>query len=397
MLSDIPKALAEKIIRYAKMPQTGVSLRQMIRFGQNPNQGTLLRASEFVYDELPIRLAHRVVELDTMPEISRMNSVLKELIHFPKVPEKIRDLVLSNTINEVGDTSNHNNINDFDYKNYYHSTRDVKYPLEVSEYNSSLVKLISNIKKRHDAVVITIAQGVKDYKRDSNLDVINNQMQTFLDRFYLSRIGIRMLIGQTVELNNRNRHKDYVGIICTKTRVHNVIQEAIDNAKYICQEYYFLSNPPKIELYCPTSLEFPYVPSHLHHMLFELIKNCLRATVELYGEDADSYPPIKVIVASGSEDIAIKISDEGGGISRSALEKVWTYMYTTADNTPDLEDSFDQTDFKAPLAGFGYGLPLSRLYARYFGGDLKIISMENYGTDAYLHLSRLSDSEEPLC
>lgn len=48
------------------------------------------------------------------------------------------------------------------------------------------------------------------------------------------------------------------------------------------------------------------------------------------------------------------------------------------------------------LAGYGYGLPISRLYARYFGGDLQIISMENYGTDAYLHLNRLGNSQEPL-
>ena len=44
----------------------------------------------------------------------------------------------------------------------------------------------------------------------------------------------------------------------------------------------------------------------------------------------------------------------------------------------------------------GFGLPIARLYARYFGGDLQILSMEGYGTDAYLHLNRLGNSLEPL-
>lgn len=30
----------------------------------------------------------------------------------------------------------------------------------------------------------------------------------------------------------------------------------------------------------------------------------------------------------------------------------------------------------APLAGFGYGLPVSRLYARYLGGELNLISTQ---------------------
>jgi pyruvate dehydrogenase kinase 2/3/4 len=56
----------------------------------------------------------------------------------------------------------------------------------------------------------------------------------------------------------------------------------------------------------------------------------------------------------------------------------------------------DDTEGPAVLAGYGYGLPVSRLYARYFGGDLQIISMEGYGTDAYLHLNRLGNVQEPL-
>jgi pyruvate dehydrogenase kinase 2/3/4 len=31
------------------------------------------------------------------------------------------------------------------------------------------------------------------------------------------------------------------------------------------------------------------------------------------------------------------------------------------------------------MAGYGFGLPLTRLHARYFGGDMQIISMEGYG------------------
>ena len=50
----------------------------------------------------------------------------------------------------------------------------------------------------------------------------------------------------------------------------------------------------------------------------------------------------------------------------------------------------------SPLAGLGYGLPISRSYARYFGGDVSIMSMEGYGTHAFVYLTRLGNSREPL-
>jgi len=103
------------------------------------------------------------------------------------------------------------------------------------------------------------------------------------------------------------------------------------------------------------------------HICFELLKNSLRAVVERYGVDnEDSFPPIKVVVVEGSEDITIKISDEGGGIQRSAIPLIWTcvvqrvlglgslarYLYTTMGDE-GLESNIEQSDFKAPMAGFG--------------------------------------------
>lgn len=234
-----------------------------------------------------------------------------------------------------------------------------------------------------------------EWKSAKNIKQIDNSIQQFLDRFYMSRIGIRMLIGQHIAINEEPQRENYVGVICTKTNVREVCEDAIDRARFICEEYYGLAEAPQVELYCPNDISFLYVPGHLVHMLFEILKNSLRATIETHSRDGnlDSFPSVKVIVAVGDEDITVKISDEGGGIKRSAIPLVWTYLYTTVEDTPDLNPDYNNSDFRAPMAGFGYGLALSRLYARYFNGDLKLISMEGYGTDVYLHLNRLSTNE----
>ena len=54
----------------------GVSLRQMVQFGEKPSTATLFRASQFLSEELPIRLAHRVQELSDLPDgLNEMPSI----------------------------------------------------------------------------------------------------------------------------------------------------------------------------------------------------------------------------------------------------------------------------------------------------------------------------------
>ena len=43
-----------------------------------------------------------------------------------------------------------------------------------------------------------------------------------------------------------------------------------------------------------------------------------------------------------------------------------------------------------------YGLPLSRLYARYFNGDLILNSADGFGTDATVYLRALSREASEL-
>jgi pyruvate dehydrogenase kinase 2/3/4 len=47
---------------------------------------------------------------------------------------------------------------------------------------------------------------------------------------------------------------------------------------------------PDVSIYGDPTFTFAYVPSHLHHMIFELVKNSLRAVQDRF-EDADDEPP----------------------------------------------------------------------------------------------------------
>ena len=74
-------------------------------------------------------------------------------------------------------------------------------------------------------------------------------------------------------------------------------------------------------------------------------------------------------------------------------EQLFHYLYTTAP-TPSLSG---QGGGGPIMAGLGYGLPLSKLYARYFGGDIKLASCDGFGTDVYIYLRALSsDARETL-
>merc|ERR1712228_1072295 len=106
----------------------------------------------------------------------------------------------------------------------------------------------------------------------------------------------------------------------------------------------------------------------------------MRATVEKHNR-AYELPPIEVLVAKGDH-VSIKVSDQGGGIPRHITDKLFQYLFSTAPR-PSMNPT------KAPLAGYGYGLPLSRLYARYFHGDLILNSYDGYGTDSVVYLKSM--------
>jgi pyruvate dehydrogenase kinase 2/3/4 len=81
-------------------------------------------------------------------------------------------------------------------RRYHITTQNIDYPPEVSRFNSKFTSLLETIKRRHDPTVSTVAQGVLEWKKTRKTGQIGLDIQSWLDRFYMSRIGIRFLIGQ---------------------------------------------------------------------------------------------------------------------------------------------------------------------------------------------------------
>ncbi|GIL88266.1 hypothetical protein Vretimale_14143 [Volvox reticuliferus] len=344
--------------------QTGVSLKHLLDFGTQPLERQMLLSARFLHSEIPIRLAHRLMDLNHLPP------GLSEEPHVRRVKGWYAASFAD-----------------------FRSFPPIKDNMDVVRFTA----MLKNAFRRHNNVVPAIAKGVEEYKRDlerkgESSQERESEIQHFLDTFFLSRIAIRFLAGHHISMFEPPR-PDHIGLVHTRCSPYQIAFDAVSEARAICFREY--GGAPQVTVLGNTGLTMAYVPSHLHHMVFELVKNSLRAVQERYSESDLESPPIQVVVAEGLEDVTIKVSDQGGGIPRSGLQRIWTYLYTTARSPlPDVD--IDSTNMPAVLAGYGCGLPLSRLYARYFGGDLQMISMEGYGTDAYLHLARLGNDEEPL-
>ncbi|XP_020355634.1 pyruvate dehydrogenase (acetyl-transferring) kinase isozyme 2, mitochondrial-like isoform X1 [Oncorhynchus kisutch] len=355
--SSIPKqALVDRFSKFSPSP---LSMKQFIDFGS----ANACEKTSFVFlrQELPVRLANIMKEIDFLPD---------KLLSTPSL-QLLQSWYATSLMEIVG---------------FLEKEPDDKKILK--KFTETLV----NIRNRHNNVVTTMAQGVVEYKDAFGSDPVTNQnVQYFLDRFYMSRISTRMIMNQhslIFDGSANPAHPKHIGTIDPDCAVTEVVKDAFDSSKMLCEQYYLTS--PEIDLTQVNAkgpdqpLRIVYVPSHLYHMLFELFKNAMRATVETH-EMALHLPPVKVRVSLGSEDLTIKISDRGGGVPLRKIERLFSYMYSTAPSPVDIDNSRN-----APLAGFGYGLPISRLYAKYFQGDLQLYSMEGYGTSAVIYLKALS-------
>ncbi|KAG5279291.1 hypothetical protein AALO_G00076170 [Alosa alosa] len=299
-LANVPK----HIDHFSKFSPSPLSMKQFLDFGStNACEKT---SFAFLRQELPVRLSNIMKEISLMPD---------RLLTTPSV-----QLVQSWYIQSLMEI-----LEFLDHRPDDHRVLDA--------FNDALV----TIRNRHNDVVPTMAQGIIEYKDAFGQDPVTSQnIQYFLDRFYMSRISIRMLINQHTLIfdgTTNPAHPNTIGCIDSQCDVTEVIRDAFESAKMLCEQYYL--GAPELEMTEINAnsrndpISISYIPSHLYHMLFELFKNAMRATIETH-EASNNLPAIKVTVALGGEDLTIKMSDRGGGVPFRKIERLFSYMYSTA-------------------------------------------------------------------
>ncbi|KAK0422795.1 hypothetical protein QR680_007791 [Steinernema hermaphroditum] len=356
LLRPFSSVLAHKLEHYACMQPSSLSMQEYIDIGRKE---TATASFVFVRNELLVRLANIMKEMTFLPA---------KLLSMPS----------------VGRVTNW----------YYQSFEDLLY-FENADVDCSTVNTFNDqlqvIMKRHSDVVKTMAAGLLELKNAGGISMSREpSIQYFLDRLYTNRISKRMLQNQHLVVFGSMLPKSphHIGYIDPACDVAGVIKTAFFDARYLCDIHYKVS--PGLRLKCINSLNpgkmirVVSVPSHLYHVMFELFKNAMRATVEFNPDtDSDELPLVEVTVVSGRHDLSVKITDRGGGFPRTNLGRMFNFMYSTAPS-PILRN-----DSEPAMAGYGYGLPLSRLYTRYFLGDLVLAPLEGYGTDAHVYLKAI--------
>jgi pyruvate dehydrogenase kinase 2/3/4 len=385
----------KELLRDAQRAHTPVSLQQIMAFG-NATDDVLLASAKYLYREAPIRIANCVRDVSAMPF---------GLSHNPHILA-IRNLYIRSYVQ----------LKEFPEP----TTREQE--LELTDFFRKLLR-------RNRRFVHFMSSALRSLRKLELEMAERVLLQEFIDTLITERLGLRLLLAHHVAMHDSK--PGFLGVIQIKCSPKELVEAAAEHAIELCRAHHGVA--PRVIIEDPGNATFRYVPTHLQYMAFELLKNAFHGVVKRHNPDdtitdEDKLPPVKVVIAKGVDDVCIKISDEGGGIHREAIQQIFSHMYesksaqtpsplpTSSKNSQvtvkELEDAEDESEsskfnhaehhhysepvLSIPLTGVGYGLPVVRTYARYFGGDLELFSLPGYGTDVFLFLKRLDKSSDRI-
>ncbi|KAK5695255.1 putative protein kinase [Elasticomyces elasticus] len=386
-----------------------ISLRQLTFFGRTLTESRLLSSANYVRLELPTRIAHRLRNMQTLPYSALTNEHISHV-----------------------------------YEAYYRAFETFRKVPEVRtlDDNDRFCEVLKTTLKEHLTVIPRLAMGILEIQ-DS---VSGDECDRFMNTLLRSRISRRVIAEQHLALNETFHspwhfdgkksgtapEDEFVGEIFLKCNAKEIVEKCASRASELTRKAFGPDVAlPMIVLQGHLETTFPYIPSHLEYILGELLRNSIQAVVEQRGATRDVPPPIEVLICEAAQHVIIRVSDQGGGVDREILPYLWSFakgprrnkrlqnlgkvprlaatmqeLQLPPSSDPDSAEAGSSGEkFGSSLASLsgrppdlrlGIGLPMSRIYAEYWAGSLELHSLEGYGCDAFLQISRLGNKNEVL-
>ncbi|KAI8612470.1 hypothetical protein BC830DRAFT_1136506 [Chytriomyces sp. MP71] len=262
--------------KYAARESKLVTLRQLTVFGRNLTIDKLLRSANYVREELPVRLAHRIIDMQHLPFIVGTNPHIQLI-----------------------------------YSLYWQAFEVFRtFPeIKTLEQNRQFCRLIESQLQTHLVIIPQLAMGMAEASTPEHMSA--ETADRFLNEMLRSRIGRRVLAEQHIALSDTYENSltnasstnkqngslsvvddeeddGWIGIVNTRCKAGEVVERVSALAKRWFHDTYPNRGvaPPDVLVDGHVNAIFTYIPDHIEYILFELLKNSMRFTLETHSDKA---------------------------------------------------------------------------------------------------------------
>ncbi|KAI8973765.1 branched-chain alpha-ketoacid dehydrogenase [Mycotypha africana] len=345
--------------QYCKKRPTPLTLRQLMFYERHINEERLLKSANYVRTELPIRIAHRIREFQKLPYILGTNPNM----------ESVYDL----------------------YWQAFERLRKVP-EIHTMAQNEEFCDILQESLDAHSVIIPKLTKGINECDEIQRSIISAEKLDDFMNATLRSRISRRVITEHHLVLSNR---KESIFSECSSydvlTKCICLVKANITNTDTAVNNNRLPE--PNIRM-IGSDTKFTYVSDHIEYIIYQLLSNAYRHTLET----ATDYIPKDIIVTlcSNETNVLFRVSDQGGGMSKELHSSLWSFChYVNNLNRVDRLEAKVHEQEKLALR-LGIGLPMSKVYAEYWGGDINIMTMEGYGTDAYVRIPKLGIQNENI-
>ncbi|KAH8108193.1 branched-chain alpha-ketoacid dehydrogenase [Cristinia sonorae] len=420
--SPSPAEIAPLLEEFAKHSPRPLTLPKLFSFGRPLSSESLLESASYVLSEVPRLFGSRVKNLEALPFIVGMNPFIARTLAAHRKSFKAMAMFP---------------------------------PVRSLEENSQVTAQLESLVQAHANDIPTMAKGFQECSRYMTPEEISEFLDSAIcNRIAVRLIAEQHIALSRALQNGGEKSKEYIGVIHLACSPKDMIKMCGSFVSELCEATFGAA--PEIIIDGDIDATFVYVPVHLEYILTEILKNAFRASVERHQKLGRSsqqpIAPVYITISPPSPPrtsdplhnrrpsyLSMRIRDEGGGVSESNISQIFSYSFTTAgwsSSSSSMDDggslgsgggggpyaaqhvggmagvldgSFGSSGASGlfgeivsrgvqvgmgTIAGLGYGLPMSRLYAKYFGGSLDFVSLDGWGSDVFLKLRCLDDADD---